>query len=682
MHFAAFKTAVAAQFETLRKHDLFRTTVGGDALWDTYLASFPPGTNPVFRQRSEHDCSCCRQFIRAVGNTVAIIDGQLVSLWDITVPNEPAYQAVADAMSQLVKTEAVSNLFLHGERSAGTDKSFEQMLDHVQTWNHFHVNIPDKFYCKNADQGPKLSDAQARHDVLHRSLREISEDALETVLELIAQNSLYRGQEYKATLTKFQALKKKFAKLGNYDPDLYVWSLIGSTPGPVAKIRGTAIGTLLIDLSEGLELEQAVRKFEAVVAPSNYKRPTALVTKKMVEDAKAKLEELGLTSALERRYARLSDISINNVLFADRGARRVLKGDVFDSLPTKTTSRRNLDRVEEIGIEKFISDIVPRAESIEAMVEGRHTSNLVSLIAPVDPTANRLFKWDNNFSWTYNGDVADSLKERVKRAGGSVAGDLCCRLAWYNYDDLDLHMVEPPRYEIYFGNRQQVSPGGGMLDVDMNAGGGQTREAVENIYYAKRQTMAEGDYHLFVQNFAKREAIDVGFEVEIDFLGTVRRFAYPKALRSGENVTVAKFKYSHAKGVEFIESLPSTQASKTVWNVTTEEFHKVNVLLRSPNYWDNSEQAGDSGRPQGIGNEHYFFMLDGCQNDGTARGFYNEFLKQELTPHRKVIEMVGAKMRTEESVNQLSGLGFSSTQRQELLVRVKGSFTRNVKVVF
>ena len=54
------------------------------------------------------------------------------------------------------------------------------------------------------------------------------------------------------------------------------------------------------------------------------------------------------------------------------------------------------------------------------LLETKHASNLVSLIAPVDPTSGRLLKWDNNFSWTYNGDMADSIKERVKAAGGAV----------------------------------------------------------------------------------------------------------------------------------------------------------------------------------------------------------------------------------------------------------------------
>jgi hypothetical protein len=75
-------------------------------------------------------------------------------------------------------------------------------------------------------------------------------------------------------------------------------------------------------------------------------------------------------------------------------------------------------------------------------------------------------------------------------------------------------------------------------------------------------------------------------------------------------------------------------------------------------------------------------MLDACCNEGQARGFFNEFLTNELEPHRKTMEMVGAKMRTEESERQLSGIGFSSTKRDSVLVRVKGTFNRVVKVVF
>ena len=84
-------------------------------------------------------------------------------------------------------------------------------------------------------------------------------------------------------------------------------------------------------------------------------------------------------------------------------------------------------------------------------------------------------KWDNNFSWSYSGEVTDSIKERVKAAGGNVTGDLCCRLAWDYTDDLDLFIVEPDGGKIYFGNRGTPSRNGGKLDVDANGGSGIAR---------------------------------------------------------------------------------------------------------------------------------------------------------------------------------------------------------------
>jgi hypothetical protein len=78
MNFNTFKNAVAKQFERMQKHELFRVQVDKDTLWATYLSSFPSGTDTLFRERTEHDCSCCKQFIRAIGDTVAIVDGKLI----------------------------------------------------------------------------------------------------------------------------------------------------------------------------------------------------------------------------------------------------------------------------------------------------------------------------------------------------------------------------------------------------------------------------------------------------------------------------------------------------------------------------------------------------------------------------------------------------------------------------
>ena len=669
MEFSVFKRAVAAQFAQMSKGDLFRTKVTKDQLWETYLKSFPEGSNPIYKERTEHDCNCCKQFIRAVGDVVAIVDGKLVSIWDVQIPTEPSYQVVTDALSTLVKSFPIEDVFRHFDRVAGVDKNFQELVDGRLTWQHFFVNLPPKYILDGKDIASFIGEQRSLHDVLYRSLQTITDDAVDTVLELIGQNSLYRGEEHKFAVSEFKKLKKQFKKAG--DKDLFAWASFASVPVSVSKIRNTSIGTLLVDLSEGMDMEDAVKKFEAMVAPTNYKRPTALVTQKMVDQAREKVEALGLTSALARRYATLSDITVNNILFANRDARNVMGDSAFDGLATATVSKKAFDKVEEITIDKFIADVLPTATSLEVMFEGNQSGNLVSLVAPVDPTAGSLFKWSNNFSWAYAGDVTDSIKERVKKAGGNVTGDLCCRLAWYNHDDLDLHMIEPNGNEVYFGNRRSAM--GGVLDVDMNAGAGTTREPVENIYYSSKRTMREGKYKLFVHQFRRRESTNVGFDVEIDFMGDVVRFSNAKAVPDNARITVAEFNYTHANGIEFKSSMDSKAASREVWGIKTNEFHQVNVMMMSPNYWDGQ---------LGIGNRHFFFMLDGCASDVAPRGFFNEYLKEDLNQHRKVFEVLGSKMKVADSSDQLSGLGFSSTKSASILCRVKGSFTRVVRIVF
>lgn len=701
MNFKALKTAVAAQFELMQKHPMFRVDIDKDTLWNTYLASFPEGSDPIYRKRTEHDCSCCKNFIRTIGNVVAIIDGKLVSVWDIRAKDEPAYNVIVAALSKIVLERPIAKPFLHDSQSAGTNRNFEDLVDgKPRVWEHFFVTIPRTLVMPKAAIPSKLGEKCAARDSLHRALTgevtngmpmddeetdaesnkytgPIKMEAVDTIIDLIAQDSLYRGTDYKFQVTEFRKVLAQFNELPERERKNFAWEAASKLHDAVSKIRNSSIGKLLVDLSNpSMDMEVAIKKFDQKVAPSNFKRSKALVTPQMVASAKAKLEEMGLLSAVDgRRYATLHDISINNLLFADRDTRKVINGDVFDDLAASASSKigrsdKWLDKVEEIGIEKFIQDVLPRAATIEVLFENLHSGNLVNLIAPSDPTAGKMFKWDNRFSWSYNGDVADSVRERVKKAGGNVTGDLCCRLAWDNSDDLDFHLVWGNRH-IAFNQRYME---GGQLDVDANGMNGIRENPVENIFFANERDLRSGvTYELFVHQYSLRNDKDEnGFTAEIDFKGDVKTFVFPRRLRPSEKVVVAKFTYSKAKGIEIIESLPSTTATKTVWNLPTQTFHKVKAVMLSPNYWDG----------QGIGNKHYFFMMEGCVNDSAARGFYNEFLKSELDPHRKVFEYVGNRVRTDLSTEQLSGIGFSSTQRNTLICRVKGSFSRVLKVKF
>lgn len=664
MNFSNFATQVYKNIEGFNGLPTFTVAVTNEDLWETYLSSFPTGSNPIYRTKTEHDCNCCKSFIRTLGNVVAIKDGKVLTIWDVSLDGEDeAYQIVADAMKSLVLSAPITSFFLHNEGTVGQDKTYRTDEDgDVVVHNHFFAALPANMISRSV--GTNIGIQNNYYSMLKRAVNELDKGAFEVVLDLISQGSLYRGDEFKLAVKNF----------------LNTLNVIGDSPSEVTlrekafkldnltTFRNSVIGTLIVDLSDGVDLEKAVRSYESKVAPTNYKRPTKLITKGMTEAAEKKATELGIVGAFSRRYARTNDLTINNVIFADRSAK--VEMGVFDSLKKDVSyNPKKFSNIEEVSIDKFVNDILPNVNSIELLLENKHTNNLVSLIAPVDPEAGNILKWDNNFSWSYNGEVTDSIKERVKKAGGDVDGYLRASLSWSNHDDLDIHMILPNGKEIYYGDKRVD---GGNLDVDMNATGCNLSDsAVENITFKDERYVKDGVYKVFVRNFNQRVSNNAGYEVEIECNGTKHNFVSKSSPKNSEKQLVATFEMKNGEMI-LKDSIPSTQAPKEVWGVTTTQFQKVTMLMNSPNHWDD----------QKTGNKHWFFMLEGCANPESTRGFYNEFLRNELDPHRKVFEVLASKMKVPYDEHQLSGIGFSSTKRDEVICKVTGTFTRTLKIKF
>lgn len=670
-----FQKNFAALLET--NSTLFITDIDKDVLWNTYLDSFPVGTNELYRERREYDCNCCKQFIRAFGNVVAIKNNKMVSIWDFKI-NDPIFATVTQAMCKLIYGGKIKDVFVTDAQKIGTEVTHSQGANGVETWYHFHVTLPKMFMNTRGSVAETMGILRTAKEVFERALKEISEDSISTVLELIAQNSLYRGDEWREPLKKLAQLAKAYNKLPTDNRSNYCWSKSVTIGESLSRIKNHSIGVLLMDISEGMDLDAAVRRYERIVAPSNYKRPKAIFTASMIESAQRKLEELGFVDSLQRRYANLDDITINDIIYVNRDAASRVKGteNVFDLLKADTTPKKSqFSKVENVDIETFIKDIAPTATGIELYIENSHISNMVSLIAPAVSDSKTMFKWGNNHSWAYNGNIADSMKELVKAAGGNVEGVLRFTIVWNengdNRNDFDAHCTEPNKNHIYFRNKGIVHPSSGKLDVDIIEPA-KKQVAVENIIYTNRNKMLNGLYALDVHNFTQRGGTS-GFRAEIEFDGIIHQFDYSKPIRSGETVNVGVVKYDKAEGFKLVKSLPSTTSSKEIWGIKTNQFVPVSVCMLSPNYWDSSNCGG---------NKHYFFMLNGCINPDNPNGFFNEFLVEELTPHRKVFEALGSKMKVADADDQLSGVGFSSTLRNSIICKVSGKFERIIKITF
>lgn len=678
-NFVKFKLELQKHFDEMQKEatHLFEVNVDKDELWNTYLDSFPLGTNDIFRERREHDCSCCRQFIKNIGNAVVIKDNQIHTIWELNL-GDTTYQPVCDALDAFVKAHTVTDIYTTKFPKIGTDFNFEEINGKTHQWNHFFLELPSKFVNRTSHSNEEVK-GQFRdtRNVFKRSLDEITMEALDTILELINSNTLYKGEEWKGVLTEFKRYKKEYDKLtSDLEKELYAWEKSITVGMAIGRIRNHSIGTLLVNVSEGMDLDTAVKKYEQIVAPTNYKRSKPIYTKAMLEKAQKQIVELGYMDSLSRRYATLDDITVNDILFSNKDSAKRISGanDIFGELAKNVRggNAKKFSKVEEVTINSFINDILPTANEVELYLENKHLSNLVSLIAPQNIDSKSMFKWGNNFSWAYSGNLTDSsMRDRVKAAGGNVTGDLRFTIQWNESGeddcDLDAH-CKTPCTEIYYNNKVDRNTKG-ELDVDIIHPG--RNIAVENIVWIDRNTMKNGKYLFFVRQFSG--SVKNGFRAEIEFDGQIYSFDYPHSMRSGEDVNVAEVTYEDGK-FTIKELLPSNVSSKEVWNIKTNDFVPVSVICYSPNYWENVKNK--------TGHRHVFFMLKNCINDENPSGMFNEFLVQDLYEHRKVMEALSSKMRVEDSDDQLSGVGFATDKRAEVIVKVIGSVERVLKIKF
>lgn len=664
MSFSVLKEKVDKRFEELSKHDLFEVNLDRNTLINAYLNTFE---DP--EERQEHNCNCCKSFLRNYGNVVAIINNKIETLWEFET--EAPYAMVPKVLHNIVKNAEIKSVFLPEESRLGTDYNYQQPKEgntEVIKWEHFyHIISCTKLYRGAKSVESAIGESNSTRQVFQRALYEITAGACESVIELIAQGSLYKGDEFKPMVKDFLKHKINYLELDQKEKELYTWSNYKHT----GNIRNSSIGTLLINLSDDMDINLAVNKFEVIVAPQNYKRPKPVITKLMVEKAEKEIKALGVEKSLMRRHAVLDDIPVDKMIFVDRDIKQL---SLFENLASTIFEDTNkFKKIEKVPINKFLTEVIPTAHKIELLLENKHSNKFINLLTAQYEESPTIFNWDSHISWSYPKGLTDSIEEKVKRAGGNTDGELVVSLEWFNFDDLDLHVTQPNGNKIWYSRPKDTNTGG-VLDVDMNVSklneNRYSRTPVENIVWPNKNKLLEGRYEIRVNNYTHRENIDVGFNIEVKNHGTVFNFGYSNEMKHRECINIATINYSKKEGIRIIKGTESS-INRSINGLDTTKFHRVSLIMNSPNYWGENK----------CGHKHIFFMLDKAKVEESPRGFFNEFLKPKYLEHKRVFEVLGSKLKVPESEEQMAGLGFSTTQRNEIILKVTGSSTRIIKVI-
>jgi len=145
MNFGEFKVLMQEHFKQMSKDatHLFEVELDKDVLWNLYLDSYPDGKNEIFRQRREHDCSCCRHFVKNIGNVAFLVNNKITTIWDFET-GDTTFQPVINALSKFVKSQLVSNIYVSKDKKIGTNKNYENCENgKIIEWEHLE-NLTDE----------------------------------------------------------------------------------------------------------------------------------------------------------------------------------------------------------------------------------------------------------------------------------------------------------------------------------------------------------------------------------------------------------------------------------------------------------------------------------------------------------------------------------------------------------
>lgn len=365
---------------------MFTTNV--ENLYDIFLNNLPE------EARQHYNCHACRNFVNRYGGLVSVgSDGEILSvMWWFDAPE--FFHDAVKAVYEAVKSAKITGVFITSDKRLGIPKT--------GTWYHMAVDTP-----KNMIHNKRLFTAdqvmaEKKQDflMLRNATKKYKKETVESAVNLLRSNSLYRSEKILGIAEWFLQLKQH---QGNRNFTNMVWKYVATAPAGFCHISSSMIGTLLDDIEEGYDFEAVKRRFDEKMRPTKYQRPQVAPTAQNVARAEKIVAELGIANSLKRRFARLDEIQ---KVWSPKVEVNKPPYGVFGNIKTKNESnvvKPLFGHGETMTWDKFQRTVLPNARKIELKV-GYGREAFSALVTAEDPEAPPIIAWDkednrNPFSW-------------------------------------------------------------------------------------------------------------------------------------------------------------------------------------------------------------------------------------------------------------------------------------------
>jgi hypothetical protein len=439
--YQSFESLIAERVAAARG-PLFTTDATG--LWEAYLAGIPGETKQVvegtesgemlwlltrndihYGPRQYYCCRHCRQFIERYGGLVNIQDdGRITSpiFWDLSEVGPEFFHQSIRNIDPILTRAKVTGVFVNGEATWGMSSNVAGKGSKCEgtRWTHLHgcptLAINGGSNIMNAEQ--RMAEYKQNFGTLKHDLADYPLEACVQAVCVLESDEVDRAEKTLGLAKWLVDLHQRLANIGlrgnkltRPQYDNLIWLAVATAPPGWCHVRSTIISTLLDDIKSGLGFNEIKRRWDAKMHPLRYQRPQTVPSDGQITAANKLMEKLRAEGVLDRRYARLDEVTalwkynagLQEALARDEALRQdKMKGGAFDHLRTKQQGCKTVELPPKpMTWEKFRTDVllsiphisVGPIRSIEVLLSNQ-SMPFFGMTTVVNPDSPPVLQWD------------------------------------------------------------------------------------------------------------------------------------------------------------------------------------------------------------------------------------------------------------------------------------------------